>query len=101
MDESGQPLPSSIVGLSLGIDTARVNKYLKLNQIKALFPRNLKFYWSQNPYKFDETGTMYELHAIKVTTNDGRAPLGGDVITGARPSNTLTGEVKGRLFDGL
>jgi len=94
VDESGQPLPSSIVGLSLGIDTARVNKYLKLNQIKALFPRNLKFYWSQNPYKFDETGTMYELHAIKVTTNDGRAPLGGDVITGARPSNTLTGEVK-------
>ncbi len=94
VDESGQPLPSSIVGLSLGIDTARVNKYLKLNQIKALFPRNLKFYWSQNPYKFDETGTMYELHAIKVTTTDGRAPLGGDVITGARPSNTLTGEVK-------
>ncbi len=76
VDESGQPQPSSIVGLSLGIDTARVNKYLKLNQIKALFPRNLKFYWSQNPYKFDETGTMYELHAIKVTTNDGRAPLG-------------------------
>ena len=94
VDEAGQPLASSIVGLSLGIDTARVNRYLKLNQIRALFPRNLRFYWSQNPYKFDETGTMYELHAIKVTTNDGRAPLGGDVITGARPSNTLTGEVK-------
>ncbi len=94
VDEAGQPLPSSIVGLSLGIDTARVNKYLKLNQIRALFPRNLRFYWSQNPYQFDETGTLYELHAIKVTTNDGRAPLGGDVITGARPSNTLTGEVK-------
>lgn len=94
VDETGQPLPSSIVGLSFGIDTARVNRYLKMNQIRALFPRNLKFYWSQNPYKFDETGTLYELHAIKVTTNDGRAPLGGDVITGARPSNTLTGEVK-------
>jgi SecD/SecF fusion protein len=94
VNESGQPLPSSMVGLSQGIDTARVNRYLKMNQIRSLFPRNLKFYWSQNPYKYDETGTMYELHAIKVTTNDGRAPLGGDAITGARPSNTLTGEVK-------
>jgi SecD/SecF fusion protein len=89
-----QPLPSSMVGLSLGIDTARVNEYLKMNQIKSLFPRNLRFCWSQNPYKYDETGTLYELHAIKVTTQDGRPPLGGDVITGARPSSGLAGEVK-------
>ena len=94
VDENGQAAPSSMVGLSLGIDTAKVNRYLKLNQIKALFPRNLKFYWSQNPYKYDETGTLYELHAIKVTTTTGLPPLSGDVISGARPSSTLTGEVK-------
>lgn len=94
VDENRQPLPSSMVGLSLGIDTARVNKYLKMNQIKALFPRNLRFYWSQNPYKYDKTQTLYELHAIKITTTTGLPPLSGDVISGARPSTTLAGEVK-------
>ena len=95
VNEQGQPLPSCMVGLAAGIDTAQVNKYLKMNQIKALFPRDLKFYWSQNPYKYDPTKSLYELHAIKITTRDGRAPLGGNVITGARPSSGVTGsEVK-------
>ena len=90
----GQPLPSSMIGLSSAKDTAKVNKYLKMNQIKALFPRDLKFAWSQNPYKYDPTKTMYELHAIKITTRDGRPPLGGDVITSARTSTDASGNVK-------
>ncbi len=89
--EQGQPMASSMVGLAAGIDTAKVNKALNMNQIKAIFPRDVKFLWSQNPYKYDPTGTLYELHAIKVTTRDGRPPLGGDVITGARPSSGVTG----------
>ncbi|NSW94241.1 MAG: protein translocase subunit SecDF [Bacteroidales bacterium] len=93
--EDGQPLPTSMVGLAAGIDTAKVNSYLKMNQIKALFPRDLKLLWSQSPYKYDPTQTLYELHAIKVTTRDGRAPLTGDVITSARPTSGITGsEVK-------
>ena len=93
--EQGEPLPSSMVGLAAGIDTAKVNRYLKMNQIKALFPRDLQLLWSQNPYKYDPSATLYELHAIKVTTRDGRPPLDGDVITSARPSSGITGsEVK-------
>jgi SecD/SecF fusion protein len=87
----GEPLPSCMVGLASGKDTAKVNEYLKMNQIKALFPRDLKFLWSQNPYKYDPTKTLYELHAIKITTRDGRPPLNGDVITGARPSSGRSG----------
>jgi len=91
----GEPLSGSMIGLARGRDTAQVNRYLRMNQVRALFPRDLKFAWSQNPYKYDDTQTYYELHAIKVTTRDGRAPLGGDVITGARPSSGITGsEVK-------
>ncbi len=91
----GEPLPSSMVGLTSGKDTAKVNDYLNMNRIKALFPRDVRFLWSQNPYKYDESQTLYELHAIKVTTRDGRPPLSGDVITGARPSTGITGsEVK-------
>ena len=51
VNEQGQPLPSSMVGLAAGIDTAQVNEYLSMNQIKALFPRDLQFRWSQTPYK--------------------------------------------------
>jgi SecD/SecF fusion protein len=91
----GEALQSSMVGLASGKDTAKVNDYLGMNQIKALFPRDVKFLWSQNPHKYDESQTLYELHAIKITTRDGRPPLSGDVITGARPSTGLTGsEVK-------
>ncbi len=93
--EQGQPLPSSMVGLAAGIDTAKVNRYLRMNQIRALFPRDLKLLWSQNPYKYDPKHSLYELHAIKVTTRDGRPPLSGDVITSARPSSGVSGsEVK-------
>ncbi len=95
VNAQGQPLPSCMVGLASSKDTARVDTYLKMNQIKALFPRDLRFFWSQNPYKYDPTKTMYELHAIKVTTRDGRPPLDGSVITSARTSSGVTGsEVK-------
>ena len=93
--EQGQAIPSSMVGLAAGLDTALVNSYLSMNQVKSLFPRDLFFRWSQSPHKYDPTGTLYELHALKVTTRDGRAPLTGDVITGARPTTGVTGsEVK-------
>jgi len=91
----GQPLPSSMIGLASFRDTAKVNEYLKMNRIKSLFPRDLKLAWSQNPYKYDPTKTMYELHALKVTTRDGRPPLDGACITSARTSSGVTGsEVK-------
>ena len=90
----GQPLPSCMIGIASSKDTAKVNAYLKMNQIKTLFPRDLKLMWSQNPYPQDPTKTMYELHAIKITTRDNRAPLGGDVITSARTSTDVSGNVK-------
>ena len=87
----GQPMPSCMIGLALGRDTARVNAMLNMNQIRAIFPRDLKFMWSQNPYKYDDAQSHYELHAIRVTTRDGRPPLDGDVITSARPTTGITG----------
>jgi len=68
-------LPGCVIGLASFRDTAKVNEYLKMPQIRALFPRDVKFCWSQEPYKYDESKTFYELHALKITTRDGRAPL--------------------------
>ncbi len=91
----GEAMPSCLIGLANGKDTSKVDSYLAMPQIRALFPRDLRFLWSQNPYKYDPTKTMFELHAIKVTTRDGRPPLNGDVVTSARPTSGVTGsEVK-------
>lgn len=81
----GEPLPSCLIGLASATDTAKVNSYMQMPEIKALLPRELKLMWSRNPYKYDPSKTLYELHAIKVTTQDGKAPLDGSVIISAKP----------------
>jgi len=87
----GEPLPRSVIGYSHFSDTAQVMDYLDMPQIRSLFPRDIRFYWSADPMRGDETESIYELHAIKVTTRDGRPPLDGDVITSARVSYGQTG----------
>ncbi len=74
--------PGAAVGTSHFKDTATVNRYLKMDQIKALLPRNLSFRWTAKAMDKDEK--FFQLIAIKVTSRDGRAPLEGDVITDAR-----------------
>jgi SecD/SecF fusion protein len=91
VSNDGQPMGGSVVGLAHHRDTAKVNRYLAMNQIRSIFPRDVKFFWSQDFFKWDDSGTLYELHAIRVTTRDGRAPLDGGAITSARPSTGVTG----------
>ncbi|MBI9055680.1 MAG: protein translocase subunit SecDF [Bacteroidales bacterium] len=82
--QSGQPKESSVVGMAHYSDTSVVNSYLKLKQVSTVFPRDMKFRWHVKPFKYDDSKSFYELHAIKVTGRDGKAPLDGDVITDAR-----------------
>ncbi len=80
----GQLMPGSVIGIADYRDTARVNNYLNMPQVRQLFPRDVSFYWGVKPPRWDATETYHELHAIKVTSRDGRPPLDGDVITDAR-----------------
>ncbi len=87
-----------LVGYALVQDTSKVNAYLQMDQVRALFPKNVRFLWGVKalPQRELEDGTtskqeIYELVAIKVTTHDGRAPLEGDVITNASKSVTSQG----------
>jgi SecD/SecF fusion protein len=91
LTQQGKPSPSCMVGLAGEKDTATVTRYMKMPEIKALFPPDLKFMWSLNPYKYDTSKTLYELHSIKVTTQDGKAPLDGSIITSAK---SITGASK-------
>ncbi len=82
--EKGDPLPSCLIGLASATDTAIVDRYLQIPQVRDLFPRDIKFLWSHNPYKQGTTQGLYELHAIKVTSQDGKAPLDGSAIASAK-----------------
>ena len=82
MTQQNQPYPGAAVGTAHFKDTATVNAYLKMDQVKALLPRNLAFKWTAKAIDKDEK--FFQLVAIKVTGRDGRAPLEGDVITDAR-----------------
>lgn len=82
VSQQGQLLPGAVVGTSAFKDTATVNAYLKMDQVKAIMPRNLTFKWTAKAVDKDEK--FFQLIAIKVTGRDGRAPLEGDVITDAR-----------------
>lgn len=81
-DQTGQLFPGPVVGMSHSKDTAQVNAYLNMEQIRSIFPRNMMFRWTAKPV--DEAGNYYRLIAMKVTSRDGRAPLDGGVITDAR-----------------
>ncbi len=81
---NGQLMPGSVVGIAEFRDTALVNHYLNLPQVQQLFPRNVKFLWGVKPPRWDASESFYELHAIKVTSRDGRPPLDGEVVTDAR-----------------
>ena len=82
VSQQGQPYPGAAVGTAQWKDTATVNSYLKMDQVKALMPRNLAFKWTAKA--IDKEEKFFTLVAIKVTGRDGRAPLEGDVITDAR-----------------
>jgi SecD/SecF fusion protein len=79
-----QLVGGSLIGYASTKDTGKVNTYLSVKQVRALFPRDVRFIWSMKATKGDKTLSIYELHAIKVNTRDGKAPLDGDAITDAR-----------------
>ena len=91
ISEQGEPLSSCLIGLASEKDTANVDRFLQMPQVKDLFPGEIKFIWSHTPYKYGPSKGLYELHAIKVTTQDGKAPLDGSVIVSA---STVTGSSK-------
>ena len=82
VDEQGQIYGGPVIGRAMSFDTAAVNRYMQLPQVKALLPRDIKLFWGVK--SADPAGTVYDLYAIKANTRDGKAPLDGGVVTEAR-----------------
>lgn len=79
----------SVVGYSYGTNRDSVDRWLSDPQVRALFPRNIKFLWSA---KMVRNTSLYALHAIRTATNTDEAPLNGeDVANAERQSDQVTG----------
>ena len=70
----------ALVGYSLARDTAEVSALLSSEIAKQILPADMKLLWGVK--SMDKAGKVFELYAIRTTGGqNGKAPLGGDVIT--------------------
>ena len=82
----------SVVGYASVRDTAAINRIIYSQLAKQVLPSDLKLLWSAKPADVGAKN-IFELHALKVTTTNGRAPLEGDVVTDASDQfNNITGQ---------
>ena len=83
----------SVVGYASVRDTAAVNKIIYSQLAKQVLPSDLRLLWSAKPADGIQAKNIYELHAIKVTSANGRAPIEGDVVTDAKDQfNNVSGQ---------
>ncbi len=92
-------MPYPVLGMAKKNEMRSITEALAKPQIKALFPKDLEFRWSQKPsdYTDDEASDseeqLYELYAIKKKRSAG-PPLEGDLVTDASTNpDPTTGEV--------
>ncbi|MCC8035494.1 MAG: protein translocase subunit SecDF [Rikenellaceae bacterium] len=92
-DESGMPYSSPVIGTAFSYDTTAVMNYLRMPQVRALLPRDIKFMWGVKPM-IDENKretNVYQLYGIKANTRDGLPPLDGGAIASSRPQYVQNG----------
>jgi SecD/SecF fusion protein len=83
LDENRQAVGGSVMGISSVRDTAKVNQYLAIPQVRAIFPADLVFAWHSKP--MPNNTSFIQLHALKASRERGAA-LSGRFVTDARQS---------------
>jgi SecD/SecF fusion protein len=79
-----EPVNTCMTGLVNINDTSKINAYFRMDAVKTILPRDLKFYWSANPNRYDPSKSKLELHVIKVKEGDSRALITGSSIISAQ-----------------
>ena len=92
---NGQLMPGATIGRAHYRDTAKINSYLRMPQVKAVLPSELVPMWTVKADPSDPSGVIFDLVAIKSTSRDGKAPLDGGVVTDAQVSYGNTGSAPG------
>ncbi|WP_077152874.1 protein translocase subunit SecDF [Bacteroides bouchesdurhonensis] len=81
LNTSGQ---GPVIGYANYKDTAEINKYLAMPEVKAQLPKDLSLKWGVAAADFDKKKQTFELYGIRLTERNGKAPLEGDVIVDAK-----------------
>ena len=84
--QPSQARGSACVGYAAIRDTALVNRYLAMPQVRDIFPAEFRPMWSVKPADYLQADNIFELVAIKADSRDGQAPLDGSAVTDARVS---------------
>ncbi len=79
------------IGYAHYADTAAINKYLAMPQIRQNFPPEFRPMWTVKASAMDPNQNIFELVAIKAASLDGKAPLDGGAVTDARVQYGNTG----------
>ena len=82
---------NACIGFAHYSDTALVNKYFAMEQVRSVFPPEFRAMWTVKPSQYFGDGNVFELVAIKVATSDGKAKIDGDEVTDARVQYGNTG----------
>ena len=77
-------MASPVVAYANYKDTADINRWLEIPEVKAVLPKDLRLKWGVSAASFDPKEQTFELYGIKSTERSGRAPLEGDVVVNAR-----------------
>jgi SecD/SecF fusion protein len=88
-------LTPTMYGLIANVnDTARINDLMNRQEVKTIFPSNIRFLWEVKAEK-GTTGKdeFITLHAIK-KSRDNKVAMEGDVISDARQDFNQTGQVE-------
>ncbi len=83
---NGQLMPGPAIGIAHYKDTAKINSWLSLPQVKAALPADMIPMWTVKPAEEYAGGNYFNLIAIKVSTRNGKAPLDGGSVSDARLS---------------
>lgn len=88
--------PFAVMGVANRNKINAINEMLANEQIKTLFPQDVKFLWASKPM-MDPDGKVtdqYELYAIKMKRGSEKAPLEGDrVVKATSNPDPITSEV--------
>lgn len=90
-------MPLSVVGTAEENKMNAINEMLAMEEIRQLFPSNIKFLWSQDESVNFQTGEktgLYRLYAIRTIPGKRTAPLEGDhIVDAAMQPDPVTGQV--------
>ncbi|MCD8301856.1 MAG: protein translocase subunit SecDF [Prevotellaceae bacterium] len=78
-----QPTMGCVVGIAHKRNLEQISAMFQTPEAKQCLPSDLRLKWGAKGINSTEASDYYYLYAIRVTERDGRAPLEGDVITGA------------------